>query len=241
MHARKRGPQGARHRGLVGGVGEREQQPHRHRLGAVGTHRFDRPGHRRLVERDQDTLRAAPFDDLVGALVRDQGRGVVHREPVEVRAGLAAQFEHVPEALRGDQGGARSGALEQGVGADGHAVGEARHVGGAEARLREGRQGRGDDALALVLGRRRHLRRGETSAGDHRRVGEGSSHVHADQGAFRGRPARLYHHRDSTGETRSQPHHARRSSWPSSPSPPPRPRRPPSPYRRRGACSGPPR
>ena len=46
-----------------------------------------------------------------------------------MRARLAAEREHVGEAVGGDQRGARDTALQQRVGGDGHAVREATHVG----------------------------------------------------------------------------------------------------------------
>ncbi len=69
------------------------------------------------------------------------------------------------------------------------------------------------DALALVVRGRGHLGGDEPSAMHHDGVGEGAAHVHAHQGAFRGRDGRLYHRGDSTGETPSD-----RSPSPSGPS-----------------------
>src|SRR3712207_8585923 len=45
-------------------------------------------------------------------------------EVVEGGAVLARDLQHVPEALRRDQGHPRAAALEQGVRRDGHAVGQ---------------------------------------------------------------------------------------------------------------------
>jgi hypothetical protein len=70
---------------------------------------------------------------------------------VELRPVLAADLDHVAEALGGDQRGARPGPLEQGVGGHRHAVGEG--LGLLDPR---GPQG-GHHPLGLVTGRRGHL------------------------------------------------------------------------------------
>ncbi len=184
MHAGEGLAERCRHLPLVPGVGEGEEQAHRHRLGPVGAHALDRAGHRGRVERDQNPLGAAALGDLVAAVVRDERGRVVGVEAVEGGAGLAPQLEQVAEAPGRDEGGARARALEQRIGPHGHPVAEGADVGGLEAGLREGRQHGGHDRLALVVRGGRHLGRDQAPARDDHRVGEGAADVNADQGAF---------------------------------------------------------
>ena len=57
-----------------------------------------------------------------------QRRRAGRAQPVQLRPRLARHLEHVGEPLRGDQGGARSALLQEGVGGDRHPVPEAGNV-----------------------------------------------------------------------------------------------------------------
>ena len=78
----------------------------------------------RSVEVLDDAVGADPLAGADPQLDRGEGSGAVVAEAVERRPVLAGDLEQVGEAGGGDQGGARPAALEQGVGAHGHPVGE---------------------------------------------------------------------------------------------------------------------
>ncbi len=65
------------------------------------------------------------------------GGGPDAAQLIQVGPCLAAELDHVGEAVRGDQRRARRAVLEQGVGGDGHAVGEALHLPCLHAGARE--------------------------------------------------------------------------------------------------------
>ena len=78
-------------------------------------------------------------------------------QAVQVRTRLAAELDHVGEAVGGDQRGARRRALQQRVGRDGHAVREAAHVLGLGAGAREHERDGLQHAFGLATGRRGDL------------------------------------------------------------------------------------
>ncbi len=111
----------------------------------------------------------------------DQGPGPGPARVVEAGAGLAADVEQVGESPRRDQCGARAALLEQGVGPDGHPVGERLDVAGPGAGALQDLVDRGDHAARLILGRARDLRRVQAVAVEQRGVGEGPTDVDAEQ------------------------------------------------------------
>jgi len=101
---------------FVVGVAVGVDQAHRQRLD---------PGAAQLGQRSPDLLRIEPLDhpavagdalvDLQAQPPRHQRSGVFGEDVVGVVAQLAAEFEHVPEPLRGDQTGEGALAFDDGV------------------------------------------------------------------------------------------------------------------------------
>ncbi len=118
-------------------------------------------------------------------LVGDERRRRGVAEPVEVRPRLAPELDDVGEAVGRDQRGARGAPLEQRVGRDGHAVGEALDVRGAGAgALRARRATASSTPCACSRGRRRDL--GGVDGGvvaDEHGVGEGAADVDSEEHA----------------------------------------------------------
>ena len=96
-------------------------------------------------------------------------------EPVEVRAILAAQVEHVLEALGRHERRPRAAPLQQRVRRDRRPVREPLELAGTDC-------GRRGEHRLLLVARRRHLRRPQLVAIEQDGVGEGAAHVDAQDG-----------------------------------------------------------
>ena len=166
---------------LVLGVAEGEEQADRHRLGVGASQPIDQAGDLILGQPLDHALGADPLRGLEPQAGVDQRARLRAAGVVEARAVLAADLEEIGEATGRDQRGARAALLQQGVGADRHAVGERLDVDrlglGAAQHLLHG----GDHPARLILGRARHLRRVQALAVEQRSVGEGSTDVDAEQ------------------------------------------------------------
>ena len=107
--------------------------------------------------RDDRAVGADALGDLEAAVARNERRRRVLEQVVEVGAGRAAQLQHVAEAARGDERGARALLLEDGVGDDGGGMRQQADVGGGHAVALHGGLQRGEHALGQVARRGRHL------------------------------------------------------------------------------------
>ena len=127
---------------LVLRVEEAEQQAHRHRLRAGLLQCGDQAVHLVLGERHHDAaVRSHPLRDLEAAAARDQSGGCVLKQVVEVPPSGAAQLEHVTEAARGHESGARPFLLQDCVGDDGGGMRQQADVGcGNAVAVHRGRQ-----------------------------------------------------------------------------------------------------
>jgi hypothetical protein len=125
----------------------REEQANRDRLDA----RLADLGHQALqlvlAQILDDPVRAGPLGGAEPALGPDQGRGLGRAEVIEPRPVLTRDLEQVLKAPRRDQRRRRPLLREEGVGPDGHPVGERLDLIGACARPLERRFDRREDAL----------------------------------------------------------------------------------------------
>ena len=123
---------------LVARVAEGEQQADRDRID-LRVPELLRPAAPTSSSVSSSTTSATP---IRSAASKRRSSGDQRRRPaatgvVQARPRLAADVEQVGEPLRGDQRGARAFFLEQGVGPDGHPVGETLDVPGPGARAVE--------------------------------------------------------------------------------------------------------
>ena len=100
---------------LVLRVQEREEQADRDRLDPRRAHGLDRRRERPLVERHDDAVGPHPLAHGEPQLARDERRRAVRRQVVERGPVLAADLDHVAEALGRDERGAGAAPLEQRV------------------------------------------------------------------------------------------------------------------------------
>jgi hypothetical protein len=100
-----------------------------------------------------------------------------------MRSVLAGDVEQIREAMRGNQRCLRTALLEQGVGADGHAVGEALDLGRLSFGALERQRHRGEYAIGLGAWRGRRLCRMQAAAVEDDGVGERSADVDSKQHA----------------------------------------------------------
>ena len=108
---------------LVGRVAIREQEHDRHRLHAVGVERAGGRPNRGFVERYEHVAGGRqPLGYLAAAPARHQRLGPPIEHVVHFQEIAAADLEHVPEPLGGDEPGARPPALEERVDPDRGAV-----------------------------------------------------------------------------------------------------------------------
>ena len=159
---------------LVLGVQEGEQEADRDRLDLRLPQRVHGLLQALLVERLELALGAHALAHAEAQLARHERRRPVLLEVVQVRPVLAPDLEHVAEAGRRHQRGARAAPLEQRVGGHGHAVRE----GARFADLR--RLQRGQHALGLVAGRRRDLGRQHLPVDERDEIGERPADVDAE-------------------------------------------------------------
>ncbi len=135
------------------GVGVKQRHGHRLRLGLAQRGRRAsraRPGHRAPAAGRPALMRSARGE---AQLARHQRRGGGARRARTGGRGLAGELDHVGEARRGDQRGARHRSLQQRVGGDGHAVGEALDLLRRGAGAREHQLDRREHAARLLGGR----------------------------------------------------------------------------------------
>ena len=165
------------HPPLVLWMAEAPEQADRHRLGVELAERLAQLV---LLELAQHAIRAAALGDGHAQLGGHERRRVAGAEAVEVRACLTAELLEVDEALGGEQRRRSHLALEQGVGADGHAVDEALDVPGLRAGLGERFAHRVRDPLGLVLRRGGRLACHRPLVRQQDGVGEGAAHVHPE-------------------------------------------------------------
>ena len=117
------------------GVAEGEEQADRDRLGVGASQPIDQAGDLLLGQLlDHARRRRSAPRPRTADRRSTSGRGFGAAGVVEARAVLAADLEQIGEATGRDQRGARAALLEQGVGADRHAVGERLDVGRLGAR-----------------------------------------------------------------------------------------------------------
>ncbi len=161
---------------LVRRVGVGVQQAHGHRLDARVLHRLDGGGQGLGVDRPGLALGRDPLRDHDPPLPRHQGRRPVLGQVVQRGPVLAADLDHVPEALGGDQRGGRAAPLEQGVRGHGGAVGDRLDRRAVEL----GRLDRREHPDRLVAGRRGHLRGAHLAVDDRHEIGERPADVDAD-------------------------------------------------------------
>jgi hypothetical protein len=164
---------------LVLGVGVGVQEHDGDRLGLERRDLLHERGG--IAERPQHALGPAALVRRDAALRWDERGRPRRAEAVEIGPRLAAELDDVREALGRDEHGACATAFEQRVRRDRHPVGEGLDLGGAGARALQRRAHGVHDALGLVVGRGRRLRRHEPPAGREHRVGEGSADVDAEQ------------------------------------------------------------
>ena len=153
---------------LVRRVAKGEQEADRHSLGVER-------GQRAEVERLDDSLRADALVDADAAVERDERRGMLLAQPVEVGPRLAAEVEDVLEAGRADEGGLRALPFQESVGRDRRPVREPlqREVARADGR------GRLDDRV-LLRADGRDLGGAQPAVGEEDGVRERPSYVDAE-------------------------------------------------------------
>ena len=178
---------------LVAGVGIGMKQANRNGLRRGARKILDEAARVVAVQRSQRTVWAHALRRAEAQLSCNQGCGRRRREPVEVRAALPAELDHVGEALARHERRPRRATLEQGVGRDRHAVGEALDLQRSRAAAVEHEPDGLDDAGGLVVGRRGHLGRVDGCvAVDEDCIGEGAADIDPEEhvGSLRdGRPA----------------------------------------------------
>ncbi len=176
---------------LVVRVGDRPQQADADRLHLRAAGGVDRLAYRVLVERAVlAALRVDPPADLERQPPRDVGLRVRDREVEGLHLPALAQGQDVGEALRGQERGARGGALDDRVGGAGRRVHE--QVGVAEQLLEREVEAFADHAQRLAAALEHALRRGQrlverepaVGVGEHD-VGEGAAGVDRDPVAHR--------------------------------------------------------
>lgn len=180
---------GFERRELVGRVGVGVDEHDGERFRARGERLPGRRAH--LVEIDRlphGAVRQHALRDLEAQVALDDGHEIAPQAP-GVEPVAAAHFQHVAEARRGDERGARALALQKRVGADGRAVDD-----GAERRDRPEAPQPFEEAHGLVAAVRGHLGRLETPRIRVvvEQVGEGPADIDADDGGGAGFDMRVH-------------------------------------------------
>ena len=156
----RRGARAARRRSRARGRGGdscaagRRRPPRARRRATASTSALE------VGQRLEHAVGPGPLARGEAPLGRRQRRRVRGAQPVELAPRLAAEGDDVGEAVGGDERGARDRALQQRVGGDRHAVGEALDV--ARAAAPAASSARSTAAMTparLVVGRRRRLGR----------------------------------------------------------------------------------
>ena len=154
---------------LVRRVAKGEEQAHGDRLGIAEI------GQRVEIEWGELAVRADPTAHAERALERHERLRMSGAEPVEVRAILAAQVQHVLEAVGRHERSPRPAPLQQRVRRDRRPVREALEL------IRPDRLS-GCEHRFLLIPCCRHLRRAQLAVLEQDGVGEGAAHVDAQDG-----------------------------------------------------------
>jgi hypothetical protein len=166
---------------LVGRVEVGKEEADRHGLGPCLRHGVGDPVRLVVGQRDDDAVRSHA---LAGAhaVVRGHERPRLRRaEPVQGRAVLTADLQHVLEPLGRHQRGSGAALLQERVRSDGHSVDEAAYGGGSGARRLEHFLDRLHDSLRLVTRRGGRLGGEQLGPIEGDRVREGPADVHSQQ------------------------------------------------------------
>ena len=186
MHVRQALREDALEQTLVRRVGVGVKQRHRHRLWLRAGESVDERVSGVAFERAQWAVRSHPLGYAEPQLLGYERRRCRLAKSVQMRTVLAAELDHVGEAFRSQQRGARGAALQQRVRRDRHPVGEALHLCSARCGSREHQGDRLQHRLRLPRRRRRDLRGVHGGACvDQDRVGERAADVDPQEHALR--------------------------------------------------------
>jgi hypothetical protein len=172
MHIGQGVAQRARDRPLVRRVEIAEQKTDRTRFGAGSAHLVDHLRELRPIDRGADgAVGEDPLGQLEAMRARHQRRRIVGIEVVHVRPDLAADLQQVAKSSGGDQSDPAAGALDQRIGADRGAMGEAMDRRAFDLRARRSRRrpqgspapGRPASTHVCAAARRRSPRRARKS------------------------------------------------------------------------------
>ncbi len=106
------------------------EEADRDALDAGGGQRLDRAIERRFVERHEGApVSSDALHDFETPVARHEDRRLLDAVVIDGRPRLAAQFEDIPEALRGQQSGAGAAPLDHDVGGDRRPMAEVAHGG----------------------------------------------------------------------------------------------------------------
>ena len=183
MHVGEQLREQRRERALVRGIGVGVQQRHRHRLRPRLREAQHELARERGVQRALHCVRPHALGHPEAQLRGHQRRGRGAAQVIQVRAVLASQLDHVGEAVGGEQRGPRRAALQQRVGGDRHAVGEALDV-ARRARPRARAAGGSQRAPPRDSSRRRRRDLGGVDGRafvDQHGVGERAADVHSQE------------------------------------------------------------
>ena len=166
---------------LVVAVAVAVHEPDGHGLvSAVDQLRHDCAGAGLVEGHQRFAPRVEALADDVAVLALDERRRQHDVEVVLLEAALGTGLDHVAEPCGGHQGGARAGALDQGVGGQRGAVDDLGHLGEVDVVARRKLGHRRQHALLGTAGRQ-HLRRDEAAVFPFQHhVGEGAPHIGAD-------------------------------------------------------------
>src|SRR5262249_24477654 len=141
-----------------------------------------RAGRGRIERRRDAAVGHDPLRDFETQMPRHERRGLIDEQVVHVVAALAPNLDGVAESRRGEETGARTLTLDEGVGGERRPVDERAHVGGRAARVIQHADHALLDGLRGILGRGEELAEGEGARAvvDPDQVREGAADVHAD-------------------------------------------------------------
>ena len=168
---------------LVLRVGVGVEEAHHHAVHALAPDDSGEPPQPILVQRAvHGAVRPPPLRDLQPQRPLDQRLRMIEVDVVHLRPGLAADLEEVAEPVGGDQRDLAAAALDQRVGADGGAVGQAGHAGRVERVRGQHFADPVDDRPVRAFGGRRQLvQDGAVLAADrHHQIGERAADVDSD-------------------------------------------------------------
>ena len=172
-------------------VQEGEHEADRDRLHLEGPDALDHRIQPGLVERNDDlALGVDPLPDLEAAAARHQHRRGVLEQVVEVRAGRAAQLQHVAEALGGDERDIGALRFQERVGDDRGGVGDEGDRSGVDGVFPHRRTHAVDHRGAEIARRGEHLgdARAPALLVQHGDIGERPADIDPDPPAHRAHP-----------------------------------------------------